>query len=410
MSAQGVTYEQIHSAAMSAVDQAKESMNQIESQFPQLSDFPAFELKNDGIDLGRNGNVTPWSQTPWSSGFDFREKTTVTVSGIQFPEETLKITARPDHLNRGIGWKFNVINTETGESPPYIGDVLIKSIEGNFGLREKMSNFVENNYSHLKDGGGSDPSYPGMEVLEELKYGWVLVEAPPENDGGYTSQIQNYLVIGQRDGSRVYLNGKGEIVDDEYRFNAENMAKTAYNRWLDRQERLEVEVVERLEYGWVIAVERPNDEYLVSGQQGGSRVYLNSQGEVVSDKNLFPSKSRARRAFRRWRDRREGNISEARSELNETMRERAEQFETLEEQQESKTNVVTESNIIEGETKVVEGDSRTISTRASGAGGSRRAAGGSVNLPAIPDIPVAVVAAVVLGTLYLALSGSEGET
>jgi len=339
MSAERVTYEQVRSAAMRAADQAKESLNQIESEYPTLADFAEFELKNDGIDLGRDGNVTPWSRTPWTSGFDFREKTTVTVSGIQLPDETLKITARPDFFDRGIGWKFVVTNAETGESPPYFERLLISSVEDRFGLREQMSRYVENNYSHLKDDGGGGGGGSGS-------------EPEPQPPSGF-------------------------------------------------------EMVEELEYGWVIVVKKPEEDYLVVGQSGGSQVYLNEQGEVVEQKFMFPSKSRARKAFRRWRDRREGNISEARSELNETMRARAEKFETLEEQQEQQSNVVTESNVVEGETNVVEGDSQTVKAGSGTRGTASSAGSPSITLPEMSTIPVAGVAVVVLGVLYMVIRDKE---
>ncbi|MDZ7689241.1 MAG: hypothetical protein U5J64_11140 [Halobacteriales archaeon] len=341
MSTEGVTYEQVRSAVMRAVDQAKESLNQIESEYPTLADFPEFELKNDGIDLGRDGNVTPWSRTPWTGGFDFREKTTVTVSGIQLPDETLKITARPDSFDRGIGWNFVVTDAETGESPSYFERLLISSVEDSFGLREQMSRYVENNYLHLKDDGGGDgetdpaPTPPSMEVVEELGSGWVLVVKRPGSQSSSSS------------------------------------------------------------------------EYLVFGKQGGSEVYLNAQGEVIDEEHLFASKKRARKAYRRWRDRREGNISEARSELNETMRARAEKFETLEEQQEQQSNVVTESNVVEGDTKVVEGDSQTVKAGSGTKGKASSAGSPSITLPEMSTIPVAGVAVVVLGVLYMVIRDTE---
>lgn len=333
----GDAFDQVMSAVMDAVDRAKSNVNQIESEFPFLADLGEYSLEQEGIDIGDNGTVTPWENTPWTDGFDWSQKTTVTVSGIQLPDETITIEAEPDSLDRGTGWLYTIL----GGPSERFGGVVITSVEGQFGLREKLADYVENNYSHLKneDGGGEpEPTPPSTEVVERLEYGWVIVLKKP--------------------GSQVSV----------------------------------------------------PERHLVAGSQGGSTVYLNEQGEVIKDQHRFPSKKKARAAFRRWRDRREKKISDSRRELNEKLRERAEQFETLEENQEQQTNVVTESNVVEGETTVTEGDSQIVSTRSSANTGRSGTGSGAITLPEEEKIPVEGIGVVLLGVIYLVLRDTGGET
>lgn len=188
-----------------------------------------FRLASDGIDLGRDGNVVPWSGTPWSSSIDFRESTTSTVETLSVGGRTFEITARPDPLDRGDGIQYDV-NAVDGETPESLDDLAMTEIED---VRRGIRTYVEERYEESTETetdprqrvltAGGDSTESRVVDTSTLGYGWALVE----------TREGTFYVTGRTEDGTVYLSTDGEMQDERRAFASKDRARQAFRRWRD---------------------------------------------------------------------------------------------------------------------------------------------------------------------------------
>jgi hypothetical protein len=404
-----------------------------------------YTLTNDGIDIGRDGNVTPWEETPWSSGTDFQRSTTQTIDTFDLGGRSFEVTRRPDRLNRGDGYTYDVIPTDGGETPMAL-DTTMTSREQ---VEENIQRYTENQTQGKEN----------KQKVQELGNGWTVWTYVDDdgrqlwyiktNDGQYVDDSGRKWNRQRAFASKSDLRTAIEAVKKDLREqnrgreNTKERVQTLDNgyevwayidedgnqRWyvktgdgylqadgstssnfhaFSSQPKMETvitdattaDAVAKLGYGWVLT-ETPEGEFTVAGRDENGRVYLEDDGATTSSETSFASKETARKAFRRWR---EENVGSKREEVNETREEQSEEFKEVLEQQGSGGGGVD-----------VEVESSADDSGTSNGGGSSAKGGGSgpptafpsvettSSAPATGEIPTAALAgvALVIGAVML---------
>jgi len=255
------------------------------------TDVPAYEIKSDGIDLGRDGTVKPWSQTEWSGPTDFQRSTLQVVDRVDAGGETLVVKGRPDPLNRGDGLQYEVTAEGSERHPDEFKNRTLHSMSD---VRDAIEKYAQNASREAVEG------ISNAQKVETVDNGWTIYSFISENDGEQKFYVETedemyLLATGEEVTYRVQLSSMEEV-----RTAIENATGGSVDSGSETSTPSTVSVVEELGYGWALA-ETAEGEFLVVRRQDGSRVYLDSDGVVRDSRQTFASKSRARQAFRRWR-------------------------------------------------------------------------------------------------------------
>lgn len=335
-----------------------------------------YTITSDGIDIGRDGNAVPWSRTPWNSSTDFERSTRNLVQTTTVGGRTFEVYAEPDRLGRGPkGLNYDVVPADGGEKPGAFRAVMT--------TREQVRNSIREYVEDVRR--GEDDTKQKTQTLDNGWEVWTYVNEDGEQrwyvktaeneflqPGGskssdrhnYTSQSAVQDAIRQGTGGRerteqkaqtlengwgiwtytttggkqrwyvrtdtsdatspdvlTYLQPDGSKSSNFHAFKTRSAMESAISQGTDTPQG-------SLGYGWQI-VETPDAKFYVVGRKEDGKVYLEDDGSTVSKKTTYASKSKARRAFRRWRDENVGDVrqknNEARLEQSERFREAIEQ-------------------------------------------------------------------------------------
>jgi hypothetical protein len=326
-----------------------------------------YGITSDGIDIGDDGNVTPWSETPWNSSIDFERSTRNLVQTEEVGGRTFEVYAEPDRLGRGPkGLNYDVEPADGGEKPEAFGSVMTSRKQ----VRERFERYaadLKEQAAETRDANrGREDTEKKVQTLENGWVVWTFV-----NESG-----EQRWYVKTDDG---YLQSDASTSSSFYAFSSQSAMESAIT------DATTPESIAELGYGWVLS-ETPDGEFFVAGRKDGGRVYLEGDGSTVSKKQTFASKKKARRAFRRWEDE---NVAAKREEANAARMEASEEFtEALEQRRGERGSGTT----VDVET----------SKEGSGATTTGTPTVSTATAPEFDEIPVAAVGvlAVVLG-LYL---------
>jgi hypothetical protein len=329
-----------------------------------------YTITSDGIDIGRDGNAVPWSRTPWSSGIDFEESTRNLVQTTTVGGRTFEVYAEPDSLGRGPkGLSYDVEPADGGESPFPFTSVMTTETQ----VKEAFTEYAE---SLKEEKRGKEETKQKVQTLENGWVVWTYVDEDGRqlwyiktDDGQYVDndgrkwdrqrafdsesdlrraieKVREEFVYGRENSEKkvqtldngaevwTFVNEDGdqrwfiETTESKYvkedgstassfvSLSGQPAVQDAVEAWIsDRrnQNMTELEKVEELDNGWILAVDSGCGsgtgkgmvgacvvEYLVVGRTSEGKVYLNSDGSETSSRTSFASKKRARQAFRRW--------------------------------------------------------------------------------------------------------------